>query len=109
MKPKDYFLHHGCTAQKHYEALKAFYLEGLRAEQVALQFGFTTAYFKKLRFEFAQKLKQGENPFFQEKKPGPKHDEAKARDQIDRHRPAGCIKNGAGRSHIDQSLSACQT
>lgn len=72
MKPKEYFLHPNCTAQKQYEALKVFYLEGLRAEQAALQFGFTPAYFKKLRFEFAQKLKKGEIPFFQEKKPGPK-------------------------------------
>jgi len=72
MKPKDFFLHPRCPAQNQYEALKSFYLEGLSADRAALQFGFTPAYFKKLRFEFAKKLKQGKNPFFPEKKPGPK-------------------------------------
>ncbi len=72
MNSKDYFLHPSCATQRQYEALKEFYTTDLSAESAALKFGFKPTYFKKIRLEFAQKLKQGINPFFGEKKTGPK-------------------------------------
>jgi hypothetical protein len=72
MEPKAFFTHPRCTAQRHYEALKAFYLEGLSATEVGATFGFSAPYFKNLRFAFVRDLRAGLNPFFIEKKPGPK-------------------------------------
>ena len=72
MDPKTFFLTPTCALHKQYEALKAFYIEELSAENTAAKFGFTPAYFKKIRYEFTNKLKAGLNPFFPEKKPGPK-------------------------------------
>lgn len=71
VNPKDYFLHPNSAAQRHYEALKAFYVGGLPADRAAAEFGFSPTYFKKLRFEFSRKLQQGHNPLFPEKKRGP--------------------------------------
>jgi len=58
--------------QKRYEALKIFYTEKHSAQKVANEFGYSEAYFKKLRFEFAQSLKNDRDPFFKSKKHGPK-------------------------------------
>jgi len=72
MDPATFFSHPACTAQRHYEAMRAFYHEGLPAAEAAKKFGLSPIYFKKLRFEFAQALRDGVLPFFTEKKPGPK-------------------------------------
>jgi hypothetical protein len=72
MEPETFFTQPRCTAQRHYEALKAFYLEGLSATEAGAKFGFSAPYFKKLRFAFVRDLRAGLNPFFIEKKPGPK-------------------------------------
>ena len=72
MNPNNYFLHPTCATQRQYEALKAFYIEGLSVEEVASKFGFTPSYFKKIRSNFKKKLKQGVNPFFPKMKTGPK-------------------------------------
>jgi len=72
MEPQAFFTHPSSTAQRHYEALKAFYIEGKSASEAGTQFGFSEAYVKKLRFEFVRALRAGLNPFFIEKKPGPK-------------------------------------
>ncbi len=72
MEPKEFFMQPVTSAQRQYEALKAFYSEGLSAKEASEKFGFSPGYFKKLRFEFSRKLKCGENPFFSETKPGPK-------------------------------------
>ena len=72
MEPADYFLHPSIPSQKHYEALRTFYVEKLNATEVAQLFSFSPSYFKKLRFSFAGQIKEGNNPFFQEKKRGPK-------------------------------------
>ncbi len=72
MDPKDYFDNPTSPLQRHYEALKAFYKDGLSAEEAASKFDFSPTYFKKLRFEFAQQLRSGKNPFFAINKPGPK-------------------------------------
>ena len=73
MNPHDYFIKFLTPSQKRYEALKAFYSEKLSATDAAVKFGFTPAYFKKLRFEFTQQLRVGVDPFFSIAKTGPKN------------------------------------
>ena len=58
MNPKTFFLEPTCAAHKQYEALKAFYTEDLSVENAAAKFGFKSAYFQKIRFEFTNKLKE---------------------------------------------------
>ena len=72
MKPKHFFLQPNNPAQKHYEALRAFYLEGFSVEEVAHKFQYSPAYVKQLHHEFTQHLKRGQTPFFLIKKSGPK-------------------------------------
>jgi len=72
MEPKTFFLKPLNPLQKQYEALKAFYVNGLSSARVCKQFGLSQAYFKKLRFLFVKKLKQGINSFFPTIKTGPK-------------------------------------
>ena len=57
---------------KRYEALRAFYYEGVPAKVAALKSGYTQQYFKKIRNEFTQQLRNGINPFFSIQKTGPK-------------------------------------
>lgn len=49
------------TAQKQYEALRAFYLDGRSAAQVAEQFGYTISSFYALNRDFKQRLKNSES------------------------------------------------
>ena len=72
MEPQQYFSNPSVPAQRHYEALKAYYHDGLKAADAAGKYGLSPRYFKKLRFEFVQKLLNGINPFFSGNKPGPK-------------------------------------
>lgn len=72
MDTRDYFNIFVLPAQRQYEALRAFYCDGLCAANVADKFGFTPQYFKKIRLEFAQKLRDKIDPFFTIQKPGPK-------------------------------------
>ncbi|MBF0134242.1 MAG: transposase [Magnetococcales bacterium] len=60
------------SLHRRYEALKAFYHEGLSADAAAAKFGFAPSFFKKMRYEFGKDLREGVYPFFLEKKPGPK-------------------------------------
>lgn len=69
---KDFFLNPSSASQRHYEALRLFYVDGLPADRAASQLGLSPAYFKKLRFDFSNKLAQGLDPFFPVKKRGPK-------------------------------------
>lgn len=72
MKPKHFFSHPEQPRHRQYEALRAFYLQGLSATQAAELFNFTPAYFKNLRVEFAQQLRNDCIPdFFVTKKTGP--------------------------------------
>ena len=64
MKPKDFFNLPTTTAQKQYEALRAFYIEDSSAKEVAEQFGFSEKYLKKLRYEFVKQLNKGNIPSF---------------------------------------------
>ena len=72
MKPKTFFLDPNNPIQQQYEALRTFYTEGVSASKAAAKFNYSELYFKKLRYEFNQTLKKGENIFFQRKKTGPK-------------------------------------
>jgi len=72
MKPKNFFLKPASPSQRRYEALRLFYAEGISSQEAARKMDFSPAYFKKLRVEFARALKDGSNPFFPEKKTGPK-------------------------------------
>lgn len=58
--------------QRKYDALRAYYLDERPATEVASTFGYSPAYFKKLRSEFRQELNKGHTPFFPSKKPGPR-------------------------------------
>jgi hypothetical protein len=73
MEPVDYFLNPEVPLQKHYEALRTFYVEKYTANKVAELFRLSPSYFKKLRFNFCSLIRKGQNPFFQEKKRGPKN------------------------------------
>jgi len=70
IKPKDFFLQPSVTAHRHYEALRAFYVEGLRSDEAAEQFGLSPSYFKKLRFEFRGNLREGMVRFFEVRRKG---------------------------------------
>lgn len=73
MDEKDFFLNPEIAIHKQYEALRAFYIEGLSSDNASRKFKLSSSYFKKLRFQFSKSLKEkGNNPFFQTKKSGPK-------------------------------------
>jgi transposase len=72
MNAKEFFTNPTSPLHRRYEALKAFYHEGLSADAAATKFGISPAFFKKMRYEFGKDLRDGVNPFFIEKKPGPK-------------------------------------
>lgn len=72
MKPEEYFKKPLLPDQRNYEALKAFYCDGIGAKETAEKFGLSPKYFKKIRHQFRQDLKKGVNPFFEKRKPGPK-------------------------------------
>lgn len=69
---KRYFQNPQDLSQKKYEALRAFYVDKIEHKEVADKFGYTPAYFKKLRSSFNIQINQGLNPFFYPKKKGPK-------------------------------------
>ena len=55
MTPETYFSEIKAPTQKRYEALRAFYLEGLSAEEAALKLGYSPQYFKKNTFRILSK------------------------------------------------------
>ncbi len=60
------------TEHRRYEALRAFYVDKLSAKEAAKKFGFSTAYFKKLRYSYSRMIKDGDYPFFYQQRKGPK-------------------------------------
>jgi len=72
MDIKEFFKNPVFPVHRRYEALRAFYLEGLSADDAAKKFEFSPSYFKKMRYEFGKVFREGVNPFFLIKKPGPK-------------------------------------
>ena len=67
--------------QRQYEALRAFFLEGLASARVARRFGYSPASFRMLCYDF----RRGQLPdFFAATRPGPREQpkKSKARDQV---------------------------
>lgn len=59
------------TEQRRYEALRAFYVDKLSTKEAAEKFGFTIAYFKKLRHQYSTMIKNDQCPFFCQQRKGP--------------------------------------
>jgi hypothetical protein len=72
MELASYFNKPRSTQQCHYEALRAFYVDEEDSAEIAPRFGFTCAYFKKLRTLFKNRFEAGHDPLFAEKRRGPK-------------------------------------
>jgi transposase len=72
MDIKSFFITTPNLYQKQYEALRAHYVDGLSLKDVNQAFGFTVSYLKKLRSESAQAIRAGQNPFFIQRRSGPK-------------------------------------
>lgn len=75
MDPKSFFQKPQNTAQRHYEALRSFFVEGVKANEVAESFGYTKAAIYSLTRDFRIFLKNSDTPvsrFFVELHPGPK-------------------------------------
>ena len=73
--PYRYFLKPSSTAQKRYEALRAFFLEKKTAEEVAEQFGYTLSSFYSLTRDFRDFMRNSgsrEDMFFMARSPGRK-------------------------------------
>lgn len=74
MNPKEYFKSWSNKLRRQYEALRAFYQQGLSATDAAKQFGYTLSAFYSLTREFKRLLVQNpsQDPFFATRKPGRK-------------------------------------
>ncbi len=74
MNEKDYFLKPSSIAQKQYEALRAFFVDGRSAKEVAAKFEYTYRAFTSLvaNFRKTRREKPEEECFFHVKKPGRK-------------------------------------
>ena len=64
----EYFLEPAEAAQRRYEALRCYFVEEARAEQVGARFGYSPATVHQL----AAELRAGRTNFFRSSKPGPK-------------------------------------
>jgi transposase len=75
------------AAQRRYEALRAYFLEGCTAAQAAARFGYAKASVQAMVRDF----RRGDRAFFAQRRPGPRVAPAKqaARDQVLRLRAAG--------------------
>ena len=75
MKPKKYFTSPENIVQKQYEALRAFYIDQLSADQTAHKFGYTVSSFYSLVRDFKNMISDDErqDPFFVTRKAGRKH------------------------------------
>lgn len=66
---KHYFLHPIRPAQRQYEALRAYLVEGVPAKEAAPRFGYSTA----TLYTLCRELRAGRIDFFPPTAPGPKH------------------------------------
>jgi transposase len=64
----EYFLEPSLPAQRRYEALRAYLVDGVPAAEAAARFGYSTATLHQL----AAELRAGRTEFFRSSKPGPK-------------------------------------
>jgi transposase len=76
----EYFVAPSDPSQRRYEALRAYFVEGRAAHEVAEQFGYSTASVHQM----ASELRGGRATFFRESKPGPKgpRKSGRIRDQV---------------------------
>jgi transposase len=76
----EYFVAPSDASQRRYEALRAYFVEGRAAHQVAEQFGYSTASVHQM----ASELRGGRATFFRDSKPGPKgpRKSGRIRDQV---------------------------
>ena len=58
MEASEFFQHPLLATHKQYEALRAFYVEGKPAAEVAQQFGYTLSSFYSLTRDFKRKLQE---------------------------------------------------
>jgi hypothetical protein len=72
MNQKNFFLNFENSRQRQYEALRSFYCDDLPLIEITKRFGFSKHYFNKLKHQFNKDLAQRINPYFEDKKPGPK-------------------------------------
>lgn len=72
MNPVTYFTSPDNPIQRQYEALKACFCGASTEQDIAKHFGFSITYLKKLKSQFTKALEGGQNPFFEQKKTGPK-------------------------------------
>ena len=70
--PLTYFSSPASTSQKHYEALRAFFVDNKSAPEVAQAFGYTVSALYSLTRDFRQRLQTGCDPFFAPSVPGRK-------------------------------------
>src|SRR5215813_12644359 len=78
---RGFFAKPATPSQRQYEALRAYFLEGLSSAEAAERFGYTPAAFRMLCYEF----RRGELPeFFAVRRPGPREQpkKGKVRDQV---------------------------
>jgi hypothetical protein len=70
----QFFLSPVTVAHRQYEALRAFYVDGLPAEEIAEAFGYTTSAFYSLVRDFKKQLELSpdQNPFFRQRSAGRK-------------------------------------
>ena len=61
MQASDFFKYPKATTHKHYEALRAYHLEGMSVAQVAQRFGYTLSSFYSLNRDFKKQLEQPES------------------------------------------------
>jgi hypothetical protein len=81
IKARRFFEQPASARQRQYEALRAFFLEGLASADAARRFGYTPAAFRMLCYDF----RRGQLPdFFATTRPGPGEQpkKSKARDQV---------------------------
>jgi len=76
----DYFVKPAESAQRRYEALRAYFVEELTAAEVAARFGYSPA----VVHQMASELRAGRAAFFRDSKPGPKgpRKAGRIRDQV---------------------------
>lgn len=74
MTPQKYFKEPQSITQKQYEALRCYFAEGVKAEDVAKRFGYTYRGFTTIVSDFRKKLKDfaQQDPFFQPRSKGRK-------------------------------------
>ncbi len=74
MKPKQFFTSPACIAQRQYEALRAFYVDGFSAADAAKRFGYTLSTFYSMVRDFKQLLKRDDSyaEFFADRRKGRK-------------------------------------